>query len=275
VRIDFVKVLADGNPEVGLASLLNHDGPPETATPGYYTPAQMTELVALAEQSRLSVFVHVIGDGAARQVLDAIAKARAASPCPNCRHTLTHMQWVAPADHPRLRALGVLANIQEGWLSPLAIGGAPGYDYAEDTARGPLGPVRARSMYPFRQLHQAGARLSASSDWFFTEENPWNTIEVGVTSRDPGVPDQKPMLPGSTLDRKTLIRARTLDAAYQMYNEAVVGSVEVGKEADLVVLDQNVVKVPVDRIHATKVLMTFFAGREVRLLAATATARPQ
>ena len=216
VRVDFIKVIADGNPEVGLSSLLNHDGPPETATPGYYTPAQMTELVALAEQAGLSVFVHAIGDGATREVLDAVATARRKAPLTKRRHTLTHLVWVAETDLPRFRRLGVIANIQEGWLAPAAFGGPPGYDYARSTAAGPIGPWLAGRLMPYRPLKEAGAHLAAGSDWFYTDENPWRAMEAGVTSKDPGRVSGPPMIPNHALDLPTLIRARTIDAAYQL-----------------------------------------------------------
>jgi predicted amidohydrolase YtcJ len=260
IRVDFVKVFADGNLEDNLANMLREDGGPGH---GYYTHEQMNEVVHLAEKYGLSIYVHSIGDGAARQVLDAIAAARKVGPCPWCRHTITHLQWVSSSDIPRFKQLHVIANIQEGWLAPRSFGGPPGYDYVLATAAGPLGPKIAFRMYPFRQLREAGARLSAGSDWFFTDENPWDDIEAGTTSRDPGVLNQKPMLPDSALDLKTLVRARTIDAAYQMFNEKITGSIEVGKQADLVVIDQNIFAVPIERVHDTKVLMTFLAGRQL------------
>jgi predicted amidohydrolase YtcJ len=260
VRVDFVKVFADGNIEDNLANMLGEDGRPGH---GYYTQEQMNEIVRLVEKYGLSIYVHAIGDGAARQVLDAIAAARKVAPCPQCRHTITHLQWVSPSDIPRFKQLHVIANIQEDWLAPLSFGGPPGYDYARATAAGPVGPKIAWRMYPFRQLHEAGARISAGSDWFFTDENPWDDIEAGTTSRDPGASDEKAMLPDHALDLKTLVRARTLDAAYQMYNEKITGSIEVGKEADLVVIDQNIFNVPIELVHKTKVLMTFLAGRQL------------
>jgi predicted amidohydrolase YtcJ len=260
IRVDFIKVFADGNLEDNLANMLGEGG---EAGHGYYTQEQMNEIVRLAEKYGLSVYVHSIGDGATRQVLDAVAAARKVAPCPRCRHTLTHLQWVSPSDIPRFRQLHVIANIQEGWLAPRSVGGPPGYDYVQATADGPIGPKLALRMYPFRQLRDAGAQLSAGSDWFFTDENPWNDIEAGTTSRDPGVVDQKPMLPASALDLKTLVRARTIGAAYQMFNEKITGSIEVGKQADLVVINQNIFAVPIERVHNTKVLMTFLAGRQL------------
>jgi predicted amidohydrolase YtcJ len=263
VRVDYVKVFADGNPEVNLSSLLNHDGPPETATPGYYTDEQMHELVALAERAGLSVFVHVIGDGAARQVLDAVEAARQLQPQGASRHTLSHLCWVADADLPRFKSLGVLANIQEGWLAPAAFGGPPGYDYARSTAAGPIGPWLAGRLMPYRSLAQAGALLAAGSDWFYTDENPWVSMEAGATSKDPGGTNAQAMLPNHTLDVATLMRARTSGGAYQMFLEQKVGTIEVGKRADLVVLAQDPLRIPVERLHETSVEMTLVDGEIV------------
>jgi predicted amidohydrolase YtcJ len=260
-RIDFIKVFADGNIEDNLADMLPVTGHPEIATHGYYTQRQMNEVVRLAEHYGLSVFVHSIGDGAAREVLDAIAAARRRGPCPRCRHTITHLCWVSPSDIPRFRPLHVLANIQEGWLAPRAFGGPAGYDYAKDMAQGPLGAQVAMPMLPYRQIQQAGAVVSAGSDWFFTDENPWHDIESGATSRDPGAVDETPMLPDHTVDVESLLRASTINAAYQMYDENRIGSIEVGKQADFAVIDRNILKVPVDEIHNTRVLMTIFEGR--------------
>jgi len=273
VRLDFIKVLADGNPEVGLSSLLNHDGPPETASPGYYTAAQMTELVALAERSGLSVFVHVIGDGATRQVLDAIAAARKRRPVTQRRHTLTHLVWVADADLPRFSRLGVIANIQEGWLAPAAFGGPPGYDYARSTAAGPIGPWLAGRLMPYRPLRDAGARLAAGSDWFYTDENPWRAMESGVTGRDPGAAGGRAMIPNHTLDLITLLRARTVDAAFQLYLEDQTGTVAVGKRADLIVVSQDPLELPIERLHETTVEMTLLDGRVVYRRPAAAASR--
>jgi predicted amidohydrolase YtcJ len=262
-RIDFIKVFADGNLEDNLADMLPVKGKPGFANHGYFTQQQMNDVVRLAEQYGLSVFVHSIGDGAAREVLDAVAAARQRGPCPQCRHTITHLCWVSPSDLPRFKQLHVLANIQEGWLAPRAFGGPPGYDYVKDMAQGPLGPQVAMPLFPYRQIQRAGAQLSAGSDWFFTDENPWHDIESGATSRDPGAVDEAPMLPDQTIDVETLLRASTINAAYQTYSEKERGSIEVGKQADLVVIDRNILKVPVDEIHKTQVLMTFFEGREL------------
>ncbi len=261
VSLDYIKVLADGNGEVGLASLLNHDGAPETATAGYYTDAQMKELVALSEKAKLAIFVHVIGDGAARQVLDAIEVARHLQPRTGLRHTLTHLVWISDRDLPRFRRLGVLANIQEGWLAPAAFGGPPGYDYARSTAAGPLGPWLGGRLMPYRSLQRAGARLAAGSDWFYTDEDPWNDLEAGATAKDLG--GTQAMIPQETIDVATLLIARTSGAAYQLYREHEIGTIAAGMRADLVVVNQDPLTVPVNVVHTTKTVMTLLDGKVI------------
>jgi predicted amidohydrolase YtcJ len=275
VRLDYIKVFGDGNEEVGLSSMLNHDGPPETATPGYYTDAQMHELVALAESVGLSIYVHVIGDGAARQVLDAIAEARRASPKTERRHTLTHLCWVADTDLPRFKAMNVIANIQEGWLAPAAFGGPPGYDYARSTASGSIGPWLAGRLLPYRALRDAGSRLASGSDWFYTEENPWFAMEAGITSKDPGGANKQAMLPNYTLDFATLIAARTSGAAYQMYRENEAGTIEVGKKGDLIVVRQDPFAIAPEELHKTNVLMTFLDGTMIYQRPAAGQSTPE
>lgn len=263
VRLDYIKVFADGNLEVGLASMLNRAGPGTAATAGYYTQAQMNELVGLSEAAGLSVFVHAIGDGAARQALDAIAQQRRATDGQAFRHTLTHLCWIDPQDMPRLRALGVIANIQEGWLAPSAFGGPPGFDYARNMASGPVGPWVAGRMQPYRSIRDAGARLAAGSDWYYTEENPWTTIEAGMTSRDPGGASREAMLPQETLSLDDLLRAHTSGAAYQSFSEGEVGTLAPGKRADFIVVDRDPLETAVDQLHQVRVLETFIDGVSV------------
>lgn len=261
-RIDYVKVFADGNLEDGLANMLEADGTQGEASHGYFTQAEMDELVALAEQHRLSVFVHVIGDGAARQALDSIAKARRTAPCDWCRHTLTHLQWVHPADKKRFKQLNVIANLQENWLAPRSFGGPPGYDYARETGAGPIGQRLADSMFPYRDLHVAGAALAAGSDWFFTDENPWHAIAIGATSKDLDLPDGDAMLPMQTLDIETLLGMHTTGAAFQL-QDPQRGRLAVGAPADIIVVDRDVLAVSPAEIAGTRVVATYVEGRQV------------
>ena len=112
--VDYVRMFGDGTLEDGLADMLQPYGLAQPSFDGYFTQEQMNEIVHLAEQNRISIMVHCIGDRCTSKVLNAVALARKTSPCDWCRHTITHLQWVAPSDMPRFKQLGVLANILEG-----------------------------------------------------------------------------------------------------------------------------------------------------------------
>ncbi|MBS0614556.1 MAG: amidohydrolase, partial [Proteobacteria bacterium] len=258
VRVGFIKVFADGNPEVGLSSLLTHDGSSAGKTPGYYTDEQFRELVNLSEKFGVPIFVHVIGDGATRQALDAIENARRSRPKISLRHTLTHLCWVDTQDMPRFRRLGVIANLQEGWLAPAAFGGPPGYDYARSTAAGAIGPWLAGRVTPYRDIVDAGAAIASGSDWFYTDENPWSDLEAGATSMDPGGTNHQPMIPNYTVDVARLLAARTTGSAYQVGQEDDLGMIRPGYKADLVATDRDPLTVPAQTLHDMRVDFTVF-----------------
>ena len=164
---------------------------------------------------------------------------------------------------PRFRQLGVIANLQEGWLAPSAYGGPPGYDYARSTAAGPIGPWLGGRVTPYRDIVDAGARIASGSDWFYTDENPWNDLEAGTTSMDPGGPNRQPMLPNYTVDVARLLAARTTGSAYQVGREADLGMIRTGYRADLVVVDRDPLTVAPQTLHDMRVDMTLFAGRVI------------
>ena len=124
---------------------------------------------------------------------------------------------------------------------------------------------RANKIYPFRSLHESGARLVASSDWPVTTHEPLLAIEVAIRRQDPtdDSPDARSLNPEQGLDLETMLAAYTINGAYFMQQEDVTGSIEVGKYADLVVLDQNLFEIPVQEISDTKVLLTLLEGEEV------------
>ena len=128
-----------------------------------------------------------------------------------------------------------------------------------------LGPERSKWLYPFRSLQQAGARLAGGSDWSVSSVNPLDAIEVAVTRRNVGEPDDAPSwLPEQRLDLETAIAAYTNGGAYVTFEDDS-GSLEAGKRADLIVLDRNVFELPARRIHEARVLWTLADGRDVFL----------
>jgi predicted amidohydrolase YtcJ len=127
-----------------------------------------------------------------------------------------------------------------------------------------LGPERGAWQYPFGDLLRAGATLAAGSDWPVSSPDPLQALHVAVNRVEPGAPEGTPVfLPGQRLDLGTAIAAYTAGSAYVNHLDGISGSITVGKEADLVVLDRDPFAGPAEEIAATRVLETFVAGRRV------------
>jgi hypothetical protein len=187
---------------------------------------------------------HVIGDAATRAALDAI-EAIDADPADVAarRHRLTHTYLVDPDDVGRFAELGVVADFQVGPESS-----ATAYhDYLAKF----IGE-RAYDLIPVAQLLEAGPHVTLSSDWDADPLSPFGTVQRALT-RDESAIDNV----------EQAIELVTIDAAYALSQETTTGSIEVGKHADFVIVDQNLLEIDVDRIDDTNVLLTVVGGIEV------------
>jgi predicted amidohydrolase YtcJ len=134
-----------------------------------------------------------------------------------------------------------------------------------------LGEVRSSWQYPFGSLVRSGATLAGGSDWSVSSANPLEEIHVAVNRRGFGgqtyAPEgdwtKEPFIPGEAIDLDTAVRAFTLGSAFVNHLDDVTGSIEVGKFADLVVLDRDVFSRPADEIHAAQVQLTLVEGQRV------------
>ena len=176
------------------------------------------------------VHVHAIGDRAVRDTLDAFEAAAAANGRRDARHQIAHLQFVHPADRPRFRRLGVVANAQPYWS---CLDG-----YMRELTLPFLDPERAGWQYPWASLRRAGAVLAFGSDWTVSTANPLEEIEVAVTRTAPRARDTPPFLPEQSLSLDVALRAFTSGSAFVNHDEEG-GTVAVGKRADLAVLDRN------------------------------------
>jgi predicted amidohydrolase YtcJ len=210
------------------------------------------------------VHVHAIGDRAVRTTLDAFAAARAANGERDNRHQIAHLQLVDPADFPRFKELGVIADFQLLWAR------------REPATEGPLepylGPDRYRYLYPAGSLHAAGAMIVGGSDLDVSSYNPLGAFQTAVTRT--GGKGQKPLNIEERIPLTTAVDAYTINAAYAMKQDKTTGSLEVGKRADLVVLDRDIFSVDPDTIGDTKVLATYLDGRLVDPANGTSSKRP-
>jgi predicted amidohydrolase YtcJ len=277
-----VKIFIDGVLESQTAALLEpyvgtddcgilNWAPPTSSSCEAGDSAVLAELVSRLDRHGMQVHMHAIGDRAVREALDAVAVARRANGPSDNRHHIAHVQLVAPADLPRFRALGVIANVQPFWMFP--------DKWIERNAAAVIGPERAGQLYPLRSFVRAGARIAAGSDWFVSSPNPFLAIQVGMTRQDPDVPAGAPWIPAERVSRQVLLAAYTLGGAYLNHRENETGSLEVGKAADFVIVDRNPLTVPVWEIGGTQVCQTFVDGEDVYAAnpaaGATSRSRPE
>ena len=260
LRADSVKLMLDGILESRTAFMtspyIGQDGAPSTDTGvPFIDPDLLREAIIELDRRGFQAHVHAIGDGAVRQALDAFEAAVAANGAADHRHHIAHIEVVHPDDVARFGQLGVVANMQPFWASD---------DDQMRTLRIPaLGPDRVRWQYPFASLLRSGARLAGGSDWTVSTANPLLEIEVAITRVAPETRDVEPFLPDERLSLDAALRAFTIGSAYVNHLEADTGTIEVGKLADLVVLDRNIRDTAAGPIGDAKVRQTFVEGQEV------------
>lgn len=255
VRADAIKIFADGVAESGTAYLLEpYEGRSDRGEPNF-TPEQLGALATQLDRDGFQLHFHAIGDAAVRMSLDAVAAARERNGPRDARHHIAHLQLVDPRDWPRFAAQGVFANVQALWAFP--------DEYAMELDVPLLGRARTERMYPIGSLVRAAAPLAAGSDWPVSSMSPFAAMQVAVTRSDPEEPGGAQLGVGEAVDVATMIAAYTIGGALLMQLEAETGSIEVGKSADLVVLDQDLLAIAPDAIAKTKVLITLFEGELV------------
>ncbi len=257
LRVDAVKIFADGVIEANTAAVLQpyvgvgHNGVLN------FEPDALKKLVARIDREGLQVHIHAIGDRAIRASLDALEFALERNGRRDSRHHIAHIELFDPADIPRFRSLGVVANFQPLW--------AYADSYITDLTEPVLGPERSRWLYPIASLVASGAIVVGGSDWSVSSMNPLEAIQVAMTRKGTSASGWKSWIPQERVDLPTMLALYTINGAYLQHHENLTGSIEVGKAADLIVLDKNLFEIAPEAIHEVKVLMTLLDGRVVFL----------
>lgn len=257
LRADTVKLMLDGVIENFTATVLEpyldgHGHATDNRGIDFIDPEALKTIVTKLDALGFQPHFHALGDRAVRQGLDAVEAARRANGMTDTRPHLAHLQLVDPADRPRFAALGAGANIQPLWARKEA-------QMTELTIPF-LPPERAALQYPFASLLRAGARLVGGSDWMVSTPNVMRQIEVAVRRIDPDHREREPFLPDETIDLETALLAYTRGGAWANHADDQTGSVEVGKLADLVVLDRDIAAERPDRLGDATVLLTLVDG---------------
>lgn len=256
-----VKIMQDGVLETFTGAMLEPylDAAGHVTTnrgPSVVAPDLLNEAVTRLDREGFQVHFHAIGDRAVRECLDAVEAARVANGHSDHRHHIAHIQVIHPNDVPRFAALDVVANAQPLWAI---------HEVQLDELTIPfLGPERAGWQYPFGSLLRAGARLAMGSDWSVSTPNPLIEIEHAVNrvaflwrgKREPFLPDER-------LSLDEALAGFTTGTAFVNHTEHETGSIEVGKLADLAILDRDLFVHNLDRIGDTRVLATIVEGEFV------------
>jgi predicted amidohydrolase YtcJ len=230
-----------------------HNGPPS-----YFTPEALRTTLKELARAHIDPHIHVDGDRAVRESLDAIEDLRATPEGKRVRPALAHDEIVDPADYPRFAQLDVtpVLSFQWGKPAPDTLGALKDY----------MGPRRYAMVEPQALLLNAGARIAYGSDWPVDPLDEWFALKVGVTrtaAPDAGKEYAGRLTAQPGMPRAEVLRAITLNAAYTLRQEKESGSLEVGKLADMIVIDRNFFTIPAEDIANIKVLLTVVGGKIV------------
>ncbi|MEO8160750.1 MAG: amidohydrolase [Arenimonas sp.] len=249
-----VKLFADGALGSRGAALLE----PYSDAPGnrgllFETPASMTAKIEKALGKGYQVGVHAIGDAGNRQVLDAFEAAYVRVPDGAAlRNRIEHAQVVSLADIPRFKSLQIIASMQPTHATS-------DKNMAEDR----IGAERIRGAYAWRRFLDQGTRIAGGSDFPVESVNPFFGIHAAVTRQDHDDQPAGGWYPEQAMTVTEALRAFTLDAAYAQHQEATLGTLEPGKWADFILVDQDIFSVAPSRLWQTRVLETWVGGKRV------------
>lgn len=266
LKLDCIKLFLDGVPiESRTAAMLEpylstgSDDHPHGSTEErgmLMIPQQkLNRAVAEFDRQGLEIKFHAAGDASVRAAIDAIEHARAVNGSGGPRHHVGHNTFIDPADLPRFQTVGFAWEFSPYIWYPTPI-------TAVDILAA-VGPRRMERLWPIKDALDTGALVTAGSDWpVVPSVNPWLGIETLVSRQLPGTRGA-PIGAGQRITMQQALEVFTRNGAAMMGRLDRGGTIEVGKLADLIVLDRNPTKIDLGEVHQTRVLKTFIAGEEV------------
>jgi predicted amidohydrolase YtcJ len=255
---DSVKLFLDGVLEGETAALLE----PYTGMHGHrgeliLSPEELDAAVTRFDAMGLQVHMHAIGDRAVRAGLDAIEAARRANGVSDNRHHISHLQLIHFDDIGRFASLDTAANFQALWAYP--------DEWILNLNLPVVGEERVQGMYPIASVERSGGRIVGGSDWNVSSANPLAAFEVAIRRQDL-LKETGPVLnQAERVSLATMIDAYTINGAWLMHQEDTTGSIEIGKQADIVILDRKLFEIPATDFNEVRVVMTLLDGEIVYL----------
>ncbi len=271
IRFTSMKLFLDGTNELGNSALLSeHINDPGNFGEITMDTEELADCFYLCSSEKLDLHIHMVGDRAFRTGCDAVEKAqkriKAEGGQWNCQPIFAHCELVDPADMKRPAELGITINCSCHWS-----GG-----YFGEEAKNFISEEKWETMYQFNPMLESGAMVTFSSDvvtnYEFHRSYPLFGMQVAATRVDPEFPVNPVKYPGSVrlplsakLSVKDLIKGYTIDGAKQLHIDNLTGSIEAGKLANLVVLDNNPYTVPAEKLSTINVHSVYIEGKERRI----------
>ncbi|MBZ5685106.1 MAG: amidohydrolase [Acidobacteriia bacterium] len=221
-------------------------------------PAVYQEMVRLFHTNSVPVGTHAVGDRAMDWVVDTYALVEKEQPKPGLRHSIIH------ANLPTPHALEVMANLQKKYDAGYPEMQAEFLWWIGDIYAGNYGPKRGQSLEPFKTLHERGILWSGGSDYSVTPlAARYGLWAAAARQTAKGTYGTNPFGTAEAIDIHTALRSYTAWGSRQMFLENKIGSLEVGKRADIAVWDRDLYMVPTEQIKDMKCLMTLIDGEIV------------
>ena len=270
IRCNTIKFFIDGTNEMGdcLSTEPFHNDPTGTnCGEAYASMEEMRDVLVRLNQEKIDFHVHTICDGAFRLMCDAVEEAQKICGDDWCiKVCLAHCEIIHPDDIHRVRQLGIYIDYSAHWA-----GG-----YFGEGAIPFLGQERWNTMHAFHKVIEDGGKVGFSSDVFSyseaTRANPMLGMQIAMTRVDPWVPLNPEKYPGSVrppveakLSLEQLIHGYTMVNAERMRLDDILGSIEAGKRANLIVFDEDIFKHAADSPEDFGSIMpacTYFEGEE-------------
>eukprot|EP01124_Arcella_intermedia_P004013 TRINITY_DN12269_c0_g1_i2.p1 TRINITY_DN12269_c0_g1~~TRINITY_DN12269_c0_g1_i2.p1 ORF type:complete len:547 (-),score=83.56 TRINITY_DN12269_c0_g1_i2:51-1496(-) len=217
----------------------------------FKTEDNFRQTVKLIDKEGFQIHIHAIGDKAITDSLSAIEEAIRENGPRERRHMIAHLHVFNPSDIERLKQSDIIANLQPIWsvadsdmvnvITPL------------------LGDTRSSWQYPIKTILEKNIKYCFGSDWYVSPFNPLLGIQVAVTHALH--PDQSVWMPQQIIKLQQALYGYTAGAAYATFSEDKTGSLQVGKAADLILLNKNLFRIPPNTIQHVQVLTTLVDGK--------------
>jgi predicted amidohydrolase YtcJ len=257
---NYVKIFGDGGPGARTSLLLEpYEGESDIYGGANMTTEEFAEAFMAFDELGVGVHVHAIGDGTIRRVVDALAIMKRRRGDSGVRHKVAHNTMVTTDD---LERLAKMRDVNIDFSPPIWYPHAAVISSFEPQ----VGTARTQRMYPVRTALDLGLHVGQGADWLTANPtpNPFIAIEGLVTRKNPFDPELAGTVnPSEAVSLEQAIAISTLEGAWVLGAERHIGSIEPGKFADMIVLDQNLLEIDPDLIDGTQVLQTILAGKVV------------